>query len=150
MVRDKEHTSGGPGGLEACLCRSCVGRKHSIQTFNTFSALTNHAIEFADGNQCTCVFRARVLKGKVQFEELLFRNDQLPEHSDSDQDGDTNHAKDFVERDDILFLEKLAGWASECQIPHVAISLLLGILRDRFKFLQRIRGHSLTLSESVM
>ena len=44
-----------------------------------------------------------------QFEELLFRNDQLPEHSDSDQDGDTNHAKDFVERDDILFLEKLAG-----------------------------------------
>ena len=31
----------------------------------------------------------------LQFEEL-FRNDQLPVHSDSDQDGDTNHAEDFV------------------------------------------------------
>ena len=72
----------------------------------------------------------------LPFQELLVRNDQLPVHSDSDQDGDTNHAEDFVQMDDIL-VEKLAGWAGEFQIPHVAISALLGILRDHFKFLPK-------------
>ena len=71
----------------------------------------------------------------LQFEEL-FRNDQLPVHSDSDQDGDTNHAEDFVERDHIL-VEKLAGWASEFHIPHVAILALLVILGEYFKFLPK-------------
>ena len=62
-------------------------------------------------------------------EQDIFDDDLCsPRISDSDNDSDDNFDTDIVDKDVYLF-HGLAAWASDFNIPHVALAMLLALLR---------------------